>query len=123
VSLFGGQGTINVNSWSPDSRRFAYVSYARSGVRPQAQAEATLPDPWSARDVGDVAIQGSARHDDGRFILTGTLDIWGKADGFHFAYQALEGDGQIVARVTAVQNTNPHAKAGVTGWTAAGTVP
>lgn len=27
VPLFGGQGTINVNSWSPDSRRFAYVSY------------------------------------------------------------------------------------------------
>ncbi|MDR0907830.1 MAG: transporter [Rikenellaceae bacterium] len=27
VKLFGGQGTINVNSWSPDSRRFAFVSY------------------------------------------------------------------------------------------------
>lgn len=27
VSLHGGQGTINVNSWAPDSRRFAYVSY------------------------------------------------------------------------------------------------
>lgn len=27
VRIFGGQGTINVNSWSPDSRRFAYVSY------------------------------------------------------------------------------------------------
>lgn len=26
--LFGGQGTINVNSWSPDSKRFAYVRYA-----------------------------------------------------------------------------------------------
>ena len=25
--LFGGQGTINVNSWSPDSRQFAYVTY------------------------------------------------------------------------------------------------
>lgn len=25
--LFGGQGTINVNSWAPDSRRFAYVRY------------------------------------------------------------------------------------------------
>jgi TolB protein len=25
--LFGGQGTINVNSWSPDSRRFAFVAY------------------------------------------------------------------------------------------------
>jgi len=27
VQLFGGQGTINVNSWSPDGTRFAYVSY------------------------------------------------------------------------------------------------
>lgn len=27
VPLHGGQGTINVNSWAPDSNRFAYVSY------------------------------------------------------------------------------------------------
>ncbi|WP_219835762.1 transporter [Paenibacillus sp. R14(2021)] len=27
VQLFGGQGTINVNSWSPDSRQLAFVSY------------------------------------------------------------------------------------------------
>lgn len=27
VAFFGGQGTINVNSWAPDSRRFAYVAY------------------------------------------------------------------------------------------------
>ncbi len=27
IQLFGGQGTINVNSWSPDSRKFAFVSY------------------------------------------------------------------------------------------------
>ncbi|GHU80940.1 hypothetical protein FACS1894191_7230 [Clostridia bacterium] len=27
VKLFGGQGTINVNSWAPDSKRFAFVSY------------------------------------------------------------------------------------------------
>ena len=27
VTLFGGQGTINVNSWAPDSKRFAFVSY------------------------------------------------------------------------------------------------
>jgi Tol biopolymer transport system component len=27
VKLFGGQGTINVNSWAPDSKRFAYISY------------------------------------------------------------------------------------------------
>ncbi len=27
LSLFGGQGTINVNSWSPDNRTIAFVSY------------------------------------------------------------------------------------------------
>lgn len=27
VDLFGGQGTINVPSWSPDSQRFAFVRY------------------------------------------------------------------------------------------------
>jgi hypothetical protein len=28
VAFRGGQGTINVNSWSPDSDHFAYVRYA-----------------------------------------------------------------------------------------------
>lgn len=27
ASFFGGQGTINVNSWSPDSQKLAYVAY------------------------------------------------------------------------------------------------
>ena len=27
LDFFGGQGSINVNSWAPDSRRFAYVEY------------------------------------------------------------------------------------------------
>lgn len=27
TQIFGGQGTINVNSWSPDSKKFAFVSY------------------------------------------------------------------------------------------------
>lgn len=28
LKLFGGQGTLNVPSWSPDSRRFAFVRYS-----------------------------------------------------------------------------------------------
>ena len=27
AQFFGGQGSINVNSWSPDSKKFAFVSY------------------------------------------------------------------------------------------------
>lgn len=77
---------------------------------PKASA---LPEGWSHQDVGAVAVQGDARLDGGVYAIAGTLDIWGKADGFHFVHRPLEGDGQIVARVTAVQNTNNHAKAGV----------
>jgi Tol biopolymer transport system component len=28
AQLFGGQGTINVPSWSPDSKSIGFVSYA-----------------------------------------------------------------------------------------------
>ncbi|MGC4056106.1 MAG: hypothetical protein QM757_45450 [Paludibaculum sp.] len=35
LEFFGGQGTINVNSWSPDSKRFAFVQY--EPVAPPAQ--------------------------------------------------------------------------------------
>jgi Tol biopolymer transport system component len=31
AKLFGGQGTINVPSWSPDSRQVAFVSYELIG--------------------------------------------------------------------------------------------
>ena len=31
TSLFGGQGTINVPSWSPDNKYIAFVSYSLVG--------------------------------------------------------------------------------------------
>ena len=34
VTLFGGQGTMNVPNWSPDSTRFAFVSYRLVKRRP-----------------------------------------------------------------------------------------
>ncbi len=30
IKLFGGQGTINVNSWAPDSKQFAFVRYKKN---------------------------------------------------------------------------------------------
>ena len=37
VKLFGGQGTMNVPSWSPDSTRLAYVRYQPAVARPAAK--------------------------------------------------------------------------------------
>src|SRR5262249_26803086 len=79
---------------------------------PSNQASATplaggggLPIPWLSDDVGAVGATGSASHSAGTFTVRGSgADIWGTADGFRFVYQPLGGDGEIVARVTAVQN-------------------
>src|SRR5262249_42143350 len=75
---------------------------------------AGLPAPWQDADIGSVTPAGSASFSSGVFTVRGAgADIWGNADAFHFVYQSLTGDGEIVARVTAVQNTNAWAKAGV----------
>ncbi len=73
-----------------------------------------LPSLWQNADVGSTGAAGSASHSSGTFTVRGAgADIWGTADGFQFVYQSLIGNGQIVARVTSVQSTDPWAKAGV----------
>jgi hypothetical protein len=48
------------------------------------------------------------------FTVEGSgADIWGVADEFHYVYQGMNGDGEIVARVVSVEPTDPWAKAGV----------
>jgi alpha-galactosidase len=73
-----------------------------------------LPSGWADQDIGTVGFAGSASSCASSFILQGSgVDIWGTADAFNFASTSLTGDGAIVARVVAVQNTDSWAKAGV----------
>jgi regulation of enolase protein 1 (concanavalin A-like superfamily) len=69
---------------------------------------------WSSQDIGAVGLAGSTSLAAGVFTLTGAgADIWGTADAFHFTYQQLTGDGEIVAHVTTVSPTNAWHKVGV----------
>jgi len=77
-------------------------------------AGAALPSPWQNQDIGATGQAGSSTSNSGTFSVRGAgADIWGSSDGFQFAYQTLTSDGQIVARVTGIQNTNSFAKAGI----------
>ena len=72
------------------------------------------PAPWVTSDVGSTGAAGSAIVSGSTFTLKGAgADIWNTSDAFRFVDQPMSGDGQITARVTAVQNTNAWAKAGV----------
>ena len=72
-----------------------------------------LPRPWKQQDIGAIEVKGTASFSRGIFTIKGTLDTWGTNDGFHFVWQELKGDGQIVARVLSVENTFNHAKGGI----------
>jgi hypothetical protein len=67
-----------------------------------------------SQDIGGPALPGSYETSGGTHTVRGGgTDIWGASDQFHYAYRQLNGDGQIVARVATVQNTNGLAKAGL----------
>jgi hypothetical protein len=77
-------------------------------------AGAALPSPWLQTDIGSTGLAGSGSVTSGVFTVAGSgADVWGSADAFHFVYQRLNGNTQMVAKVTGVQNTNAWAKAGV----------
>jgi hypothetical protein len=76
----------------------------------------SLPAPWTYEDdIGSVGVAGSASYDNGVFTINGSgADIGGTNDAFHYVHQRLTTtDGEIVARVASIQNTNADAKAGI----------
>jgi hypothetical protein len=73
-----------------------------------------LPTPWKHADIGNVAFVGNAAYGGGAFTVQGSGDdIWGGADGMHFMYQDMTGDGTMIARNLSQTNTDGWAKAGV----------
>ena len=75
-----------------------------------------LPAPWQHQDIGDVLTAGEASYttNGAIFNVAGAGDdIWGTADSFHYAYQNVNGNCEITARVLSVMDTFPWAKAGL----------
>ncbi len=73
-----------------------------------------LVAPWSSADVGNVGQSGTASFDNGAYFVSGAgSDIWGTDDSLQFVNRTLDGDGQILARVTGISDTNTFAKAGI----------
>jgi hypothetical protein len=104
------RGLVNRRSGKRGRHRHVQRSCGRIGpAGPVAMAD--------RRTYGAVGLTGSATFYPGTntsVVARAGADIWGTADAFRFVYQPLAGDGQIVARVASVQNTNAWVKAGVT---------
>ena len=97
--------TVTNSASSTRSMSFTTEVYLRSNFQSQE---------WSDQDIGSVAATGSATVSDcNRTIIGSGVDIWDYTDEFHYVYHALTGDGQMVARVVNMTNTDLWAKAGV----------
>lgn len=68
----------------------------------------------TGHDISSVGVAGSSSSSAGVWTLGGSgADIWDTADGFHFRYAALDGDGFIQARLLGQTWTHEWAKAGL----------
>jgi hypothetical protein len=72
-----------------------------------------LPAGFLHGDVGGVGTAGSAAFSRGIFTVTASgAGVTGAADAFHYAYQVLQGDGTIIARVDSLTIAGSATQAG-----------
>jgi len=127
AALLNG-AAVTINSWSATSLTITIPTGATSGpllvsVAPSMNnsnavhftvTTQPLPVSWLDQDVGAAGVQGSVGFANGVFTVSGaglgTMST--SADGFHFVYQPLTGDGTIIARVVSVQGSS-YAQTGV----------
>ena len=90
------------------------VSTATTAVFSQvALVPLALPSPQQAADIGAPSITGSTSFRLGAYsIHAGGTDIGDVADQFHFVYQQMSGDVEIVARVGSLTLADPGIKVG-----------
>ena len=106
-----GAGTYALSAVALDDRGASTTSGPRVVF---VSPGVTLPSPWAEGDVGTVALPGSASFASGVFTISGAgLGIGGTADQFHFVYQRVTGNGEVVARVIGVEEVGTTSKAGV----------
>lgn len=74
----------------------------------------SAPAPWTSSDIGSVTKAGTICYKEGNYEINASgSGIDSKSDSFYYTYQQMTGDGEIVARVNSLENTNNNAKAAV----------
>jgi len=115
-----------IDSWSDTSIGVTIPPGATSGPMTVAVAPSmnssnpatfkVLPYPMQDGDVGAVGLKGSATYANGVFTISAAgPSIYGTADGMHWVYQPLTGNGTVIARVVNVlgMRTGTSGRAGV----------
>ncbi|HEY0083336.1 MAG TPA: TIGR03790 family protein, partial [Pyrinomonadaceae bacterium] len=76
---------------------------------------APVPAPWLDQDIGAVGVAGRSNQYGGNIAVEGSGQIvhGSGADSFHYTFQPLNGDGEIVARVSRLDHRSNISLTGV----------
>jgi autotransporter-associated beta strand protein len=72
-----------------------------------------LPVPWMIGSIGSGMMAGSTSYSGGTFSQSGSGALGATSDKLSFSYQTLSGDGEITAKISALQNTGTLSRVGV----------
>ena len=72
-----------------------------------------FPSPWTTTQIGTVTARTSAEFYNSIYTVNGAGTVGGTADVGTYMNQTLTGDGQIIARLSSIQNTGANARFGV----------
>jgi hypothetical protein len=113
------QASPNLKTWTNIGSLVAAADGSFQFTDPNAATYASrsyrlaLSVPWPSADIGGVAVAGSTAQSGVTYTVSGAGKISGNADSFRFVYQSLNGDGEIKAQLTSVQNTGGGGCVGV----------
>jgi regulation of enolase protein 1 (concanavalin A-like superfamily) len=131
-----GQSWTEVSSLTMNLPASVFVGLAVNSHTTRAEAQATFSNvavagdpgstdggtdgdgggsasPWTSADVGSPRRAGSSSESGGTYTVTGAGAVLKTFDQFHFFYQPIQGDTEIIARVSSLQGSHQWAKAGV----------
>ncbi len=103
---------------SRDEAAPAQAAFTNVSVQTSAATDDPAARPptstWTGADIGTPRVAGASSVSSGTYTVTGAgRDIWSTADQFRFHYVQVNGDTEVIARVSSFQAGEVAARAGV----------
>jgi len=109
-----GQVGVDPNA-DPDGDGLSNLQEYKRWSDPTDPKKAGVPNDWSHGDIDNYGeSHGDASESNGLFTVKSYgYDTWDHQDSFHYVYQTLGTNNQIIAHVVGLSATNQYAKAGI----------
>ncbi|MEL6557068.1 MAG: LamG-like jellyroll fold domain-containing protein [Bacteroidota bacterium] len=107
-------GRVQSDNYNSFNGKMDEVKFYNSALSQNEITDSFLESPWKQTVLGSPAIEGVAWSKDGYFnVEVAGSDIWGTSDEGHFVYQSWSGDGEMIAKVSSMENINEWSKTGL----------